>query len=333
MNTHDYIESLIAKVLAGEASPEEIRDLEAWKSSDAANQEYFDILKKIFDQAPQSKQQEIFNTDKAWTNLSNAIHSNDSETTKVIPLSRSVSASWWKIAAMIVAVIGMGWLVTVLLNRDTPSYMALSSGATSIDTLLPDSTVIFMNRNSSVTFEKSKSRRAVQLKGQAYFNIAPDANHPFVVSAGTLEITDIGTSFHVTAFPDADSVMVFVESGEVQLKTLSGKSLNLLKGEQGVFAIKEDVLVKSAKADTNLTSYKTRIFVFENAALESVVRKLNDVYGSSVILSDAIENCHLTATFRNESIENIVNIIAETLGLQVKNEGDRIYLDGNGCDQ
>lgn len=333
MNTHDYIESLIAKVLAGEASPSEIKEVEAWKSSDIANQEYFEILKKIFDEAPLAKKSEYYNTDKAWSSLSETIHGESSHKTKVIQMSPTASAWWWKVAAMIVVVIGMGWLVAGLFNREPSSYVAFNSGFATLDTLLPDSTVIFMNRNANVTYQNTDSKRSVQLKGEAYFKIAPNAELPFVLTAGTLEITDIGTSFHVNAPMNADSVVVYVESGEVQLKTTSGKSINLLKGEEGVYFGQNDMLMKSAKADTNLISYKTKIFVFENAALENVVRKLNDVYGSSITISDAIENCHLTATFRNEKIDSIVAIIAETLGLEIKKDGDLIFLDGKSCDQ
>ncbi|MBK7971334.1 MAG: DUF4974 domain-containing protein [Bacteroidetes bacterium] len=190
-----------------------------------------------------------------------------------------------------------------------------------------------VNRNSELEYVFTKDQRKVALKGEAFFDIAPDANRQFILEVGSLTIVDIGTAFNVNAPVNSDSVVVYVESGEVKITSSTGKEMNLVKGETAIFMRSSDLLSKEFHADTNLVSYKTKIFVFENAPLEVIAAKLNEVYGVNIILSDSLINCHLTSTFRNEEIDAILEVIAETLNLKVSKLENKIVLEGSGCNR
>jgi transmembrane sensor len=119
----------------------------------------------------------------------------------------------------------------------------------------------------------------------------------------------------------------------VMMTSQANQSVVLRKGEEMIYIKSRDEFIKSAVSDTNAVSYKTKIFVFENASLDAVVQKLNEVYGSNIVLSGDIRSCRLTATFKNESADEVIEIIAETLQLSVKNNGDTLILEGTGCEE
>ena len=83
----------------------------------------------------------------------------------------------------------------------------------------------------------------------------------------------------------------------------------------------------------NVLAYKTRVFTFSNSDLVTVIEALNGVYDKQIIISDKIRSCHITVSFNNESQDEIVAIIAETLGLTVRESEDKIMLEGPGCEQ
>ena len=67
--------------------------------------------------------------------------------------------------------------------------------------------------------------------------------------------------------------------------------------------------------------------------LWTVIEALNEVYDKQIMISDKIGSCHITVSFNNESQEEIVAIIAETLGLTVSESEGKIMLEGRGCEQ
>ena len=83
----------------------------------------------------------------------------------------------------------------------------------------------------------------------------------------------------------------------------------------------------------NVLAYKTRVFTFSNSDLMTVIEALNGVYDKPIMISNKIGSCHITVSFDNESQKEIVAIIAETLGLTVRESEDKIMLEGPGCGQ
>ena len=80
-------------------------------------------------------------------------------------------------------------------------------------------------------------------------------------------------------------------------------------------------------------AYKTGVFTFHGTDLRSVIERVNEVYDARIRLgNDKIGDCRLTVNFTNEELETIVDIIAETLALQVERKDKKeIVLTGPGC--
>ncbi len=83
---------------------------------------------------------------------------------------------------------------------------------------LSDGTRVWLNTESQLRYpvQFTGERRTVYLVGEAYFDVHPDASHPFTVISGPAEVTVLGTSFNLRAYPEEDIVTTLV-SGAVQM--------------------------------------------------------------------------------------------------------------------
>lgn len=332
MKKNTNIDELIAKVLSGEASEREITQLKSWRLEADFNESYFKSVEKIFAVSGALKPEIDFNTDVAWEQVKQSIHENKNQSTPEKSIVPAFTATIFKIAAMVLLTAGMSYTAYKIFFPDSLVQKNTFIAINEINELsLPDSSRITLNKNSELEYLFDNNNRTTKLSGEAFFDLAED-KRPFILKAGSLTITDIGTSFNVKAPENSDSVIVIVKSGEVLLKTDGSKELKLIGGDQAIYIKQRDYFIKSTVADTNALAYKTKIFVFENTRMEVIVNKLNEVYGTSVKLSDSLKNCRLTATFKNESIESIIDVIAETLNIQVDSPDNEIILKGEGCE-
>ncbi len=325
----DYIDDLIGKHLAGEATEAESAEVKAWCAQTEANQKYFDDLKAIFEKAASTPVQVQFNTDAAWQQLRAKLKDE-----KVVPLRRETN--YWpalRMAAGVVLLISAG-IFTYRWFTQPVQTIAVVSDTTTLENTLPDSSTVFLNRHSQVTYEynpRQKTRR-VKLQGEGFFEIKHEEEKPFVIETEDVFVRDIGTAFNVKSYPDKDTVEVIVQSGEVQFYTLKNPGLYLKAGETGIYTKRGKVFTKIPRADTNALAYKTRIFSFYATDLRSVVDRVNEVYGSNIKLAnEQVGECRLTTTFSNESLDVIVEIIAEAMSLTVERKGEEIILNGPGC--
>lgn len=329
--TYNHIDELIGKYLAHEASSEERNALEAWLAESADNRHYFDQLKTIFDNAASITNIPQFDTDAAWIKLRLKVHQR--------PRGRSVDFKLdfkpdgfdlkllWRIAASIVIIAAVGFFTYRMFQPSVSTMQVATETKTKSDTL-PDGSDIFLNKKTTVAYSYNKRSKThtVKLKGEAYFNIQHDDDKTFIVDIDGVMIRDIGTSFNVKAYPDSSTIEVTVEEGEVLFYS-EDKNITLKAGGKGIYH-KDTKSFEVTEAEPNISAYKTKVFVFSDAELRTVVAQLNRVYDKQIIYEDHLRSCRYTSTFTNMEIEEIANLIAETHGLTLKAIGDTIMLEG-----
>lgn len=331
-NTFENIDDLLGKYLAGEASEQERLEVREWLSSDEANLRYFEQMKLIFEKAATVSHLEEFNTDAAWTRLRSNLRSGSS---RVVAIRQTSDyRMWYRAAAAVVILFGIAWILFRSTTGDQPvEPLELVSEKSAVSDTLPGGTDVFMNKESRVVYAYDDNRQShkVKLSGEAYFNIRKKEREDFIIDAGDVFIRDIGTSFNVRAYPDSDEVEVLVEEGEVRFFTDDNNGITLKASGRGVYN-KKTKTFSIEQPEPNITAYKTRFFVFSSTDLASMAAALNNVYNTEVVVGDNIRNCSITVTFRDEPIEEIIAVVSETLGLTVRTDGDKIILEGQGCE-
>ncbi len=323
----DHIDELIGKYLADEASQVERALVEEWIALDKINQSQFDHFKLIFDRAKAVPLQ-AFDTEKAWLKVKSKISNQAGRTVSL--------AQFWtplRIAAALIVAVGLSYFAYQQLS--TPDQVVtIAAKKTIVSDTLPDGSLAVLNKNTTIkyVYNSNSNERKVSLEGEAFFEVNHQPDKPFIIETGEVFVEDIGTTFNVNASPDKPTVEVYVETGEVAFYSLNNAGLNLVAGETGVYHKENKSFARLLKVDTNKLAYKTGIFSFRNSDLQTIIEELNSVYDLKVKLrNESLKNCRLTVTFSNEKIEDIVEIIAETLKLTLTKDGDEYILNGQSC--
>jgi transmembrane sensor len=324
---HHPQDELLARYLAGE--PGAAGEAKAWIAASAENRAYFETMKRTWEISGKAVPADRFDTDAAWEKMQARIHPGKKAKRNYFRAAAGVLL----VAAILFVVVLVVSVRQMLINDPPIPVLALSTGDNTRRDTLPDGSMTSLNRDSRLEYTATFTgeTREVSLSGEAFFEVAHNADQPFVVHAGAMDVRVLGTSFNVRAYPGTDSVCVSVRTGKVKCSA-ANDTVVIGPGEIAVYNLRTRTLRTSAETDPNTLAWRTRTFEFSNTPLSVAVKKLNEVYGEGIVVKNPqIGNCRLTAVFRNESLDNIVTVIGDALGLQVARKGQTFLLDGNGC--
>lgn len=230
-----------------------------------------------------------------------------------------------KVAASVIILISIGILGYWIFD-DRVKEITIVAQQTVLNDTLPDQSVVTINKGSTVSYpSKFKGEtREVILKGEAFFNVTPDKEKPFIISVNDVQIKVIGTSFNVKSINGNTEVVV--ESGIVQVSR-GGKTVELKDNEKVKVESKDAVMNKEEVSDQLYKYYRTKEFVCDETPLWKLVDVINEAYHSNIVIGNpALRDMTLTTTFNNESLEQVLNVISITFNIKIIKEGDAIIL-------
>lgn len=157
------------------------------------------------------------------------------------------------------------------------------------EVVLPDGSKVWLDAASALRFPTvfGDRERAVELSGQAYFEIAANKAKPFHVRAGGTDVEVLGTHFNVNAFPDEGVIRTTLLEGAVRVKGGSDTRL-LAPGEQAEWSNGQGVQVRKDADVDAVIAWKNGLFQFDNTGLEEVMRQLNRWYDVEVVYQGTI---------------------------------------------
>lgn len=183
---------------------------------------------------------------------------------------------------------------------------------------LSDGTNVDLNAGTSlkypVKFIKGESRQ-VFLDGEAYFSVAKDVLHPFIVSADEVNIRVLGTQFNVSSYTEDSKISTVLVEGSVDVYQngntySSNTSTNLKPGFKADWQ-KQNNTISLEEADIEMhTAWINGKIIFRHIPFKNVIKKLERHY-DVVIMNNNIElgEKFVTASFDIETIENIFEIL------------------------
>ena len=193
-----------------------------------------------------------------------------------------------------------------------PDTVIASSAHAVKEVTLPDNSHITLAENSALQYDRlayGKKNRNVTLNGKAYFSVTHQEQCPFRVQTELANIQVLGTQFQVTA--NANQTSATVESGKVRFYNKEQKEAILTKGMYAFINQKGQMQINK-QSDPNTFAWKTHVFVYNEAPLKKVVKELEEVYKVH-IGGIPQKEYYLTTTFDNTPIEDIIEIINQTL--------------------
>ena len=180
---------------------------------------------------------------------------------------------------------------------------------------LSDGTMIYLNSESTLSFpvKFQGKERKVYLTGEAYFKVAKNTEHPFVVTAGELEVLVTGTTFGVRAYKDEKDIQTTLESGQVTVR-VEGKSVKLVPNKQVLFNKSTMGLeVRDVDVDLYLAWADGRL-VYDNCPLEKILTDLGRWYNIDVFYSrDELRSYQFSLnTKKHEEFIQVLELIGKT---------------------
>ncbi len=320
----------MARYLAGEMSTnEEIAFRNKIESSEKQQSELnrMENTWKYFDNNPAERSRD---SGKAWNLLHRRLEEEGllddrpagSKSRNLLPALR--------VASSIVLVLAIGipaLYFGIIRNRDNEPVRShyAEKGVSTVD--LPDGSRIYLNEGAKITYPAVfNQERSVKLRGEAFFEVMSDPVNPFTVRSGNVVVSVLGTAFNVKGSTSSPDLEVFVEHGKVRVALKnSGQFITLEPGEIG--QTKSSKLTRSVQTDPNYVSWKTKDFKFVDAVLMDVLLELEESYHVEIHteLVD-LNDLRITASYREQSIDAILETISAAFELTVSNREDGYYL-------
>lgn len=194
--------------------------------------------------------------------------------------------------------------------------------------LLSDGTRVLMHSNSRLVFPSrfTGGRREVRLDGEAYFVVAHDAEHPFVVHGGTMTTEVLGTEFYVRAYGDGGDNVTLI-SGKVRAAA-NGKSIVMVPGQQASVAAGGSMAVSSV--DVSPYEYWRDGYLFyDHTSLRNIVKSIahDNAYGVEFkAMSGLDREMHFVAD-RTHGIGPVLNALSAITGIGIRAEGTQIVVE------
>jgi ferric-dicitrate binding protein FerR (iron transport regulator) len=334
-------DELIARYLAGEAEPPEAMAIHDWRELSDENRTYFDRMQEAWQAAVPSRSWQEPDLVHEWQQLESLLDApapSEAEEDALAELpAKPVSNIGWlmKLAAGLVLIAGVGLLAYRLFTKSQPVDLA-SVHIKADHTLkreLPDQSKITLSPQSSITYTKAFAgdTRDVKLTGEAYFQVTPDKQKPFVIQVGKAQVRVVGTSFNIDE--KGKAVVVSVTSGKVQFSA-ADTSVFLVKGQTGIWAKDSRTIVVNNSIDENTIGYATGQLAFHNTPLGEVLASFEKTYSCTIKLKNTnLATCPISTKIPADySIQEALSVLEAFYECKVvEGEKNTYQLEGGQC--
>lgn len=325
-NKIDYI---IARVLAGEASPEDILCISEWLKESKENQKEFTLLQRYWSAEVSSEQ--YINPSISLEKIQDKISRSSSHRKQhLISVFLSVAAS----VAIILAISSL-FILSRTQKRDKAYYTYLTNNNKS-EFILSDGTKVILNKNSRLTYPDTygKNSRFVKLEGEALFEVSQNPQIPFEVSLekdakkkGLIKV--LGTVFNAKIDSESEKIVTTLIEGSIAFESADQKA-KLYPNQQLIFDYNNSNIDVYEVDIERETAWKDGLIKYRKIAFHELAKELEKKFDTRII----IENNKLlgplitvSGGFSDEqSLEEILEVISRSLPIKWKKKNDTYYI-------
>nr|WP_240155207.1 FecR family protein [Chitinophaga sp. Cy-1792] len=180
-----------------------------------------------------------------------------------------------------------GWLFTSY-NSDRELLLATAGPGQIKEFVLPDSSRVWLNAGATIKYPRAFGAvRAVELEGEAFFDIHPDVKHPFEVHTSEINVQVLGTSFDVKAHSLLDETQVTVKTGMVKvLHQQTGLDV-LSANDQLTFSRAAQQYMKSTVNNEQVNEWMNGMLSLSQVGFAELALTLENQYGVKIRFNPA----------------------------------------------
>jgi transmembrane sensor len=238
------------------------------------------------------------------------------------------------IAASAVIIAGFIWVISKPTNNKIAEVKTLTKKFTERKEqkylLLPDGTQVWLNAASSLQFpdEFKSDKREVYLTGEAFFDVKHADKIPFLIYTRNITTTVLGTAFNIKAYADQKEIMVSVTRGKVKVSRDDKLIAVLTKGKAVKISNETEQVVEKEVPVENIAGWQQGNLVYEDAPLEDIVRDLQNVFNTEIIVEDTTLNkLSITTSFsRDIGAEKAMNILSKLINKKIVNQNGTLII-------
>lgn len=245
-----------------------------------------------------------------------------------------ISRRCWSIAAVMLILIisgALGWTLFGIQNQNLKSQISDNQIRDIIVTTgmgehsrvsLPDGSLLTLNAQTTVRYNLADGKRQVSIDGEAFFEVARDPEHPFVVSANGMTVTCLGTSFDVRNYSDESNASVVLRDGKVRVNARDA-DLTMEPGSRVLMDRQTLALSKHTVTPSDYTAWLNGEIKFNNQTLEEIAAELSRNYNIDlVITSDELRQERFNGYLGRSSLRNILDVLclASDMSYHVDND-------------
>ena len=235
-------------------------------------------------------------------------------------------------ASLAIAIISLHYFLNLETNDIQPT--AISQSISKKNPLgqktkfsLPDGSTVWLNSGSELSYssEFSDSIRILVLKGEAFFQVAKDANRPFTVISKGITTTALGTAFNIQAY-DQTGVKINLAHGSISVS--NGNTIILDHPGRGVvFNPESHDFLQTFDKDQTFASWKDGVIVFSRSEFNEIKERLERWYNVEITAVNLDRNLSFSGEFDNESLERVLERMAfvENFTFEMNDKQVKIY--------
>lgn len=205
---------------------------------------------------------------------------------------------------------------------------------------LADGTRVRLNAASRISYLREfdhGATRDVYLEGEAFFEVAHRDNQPFIVHTSSLRIKVLGTSFNVKSYSEEETIETTLIQGKVRIEQSDSSGnrigdIELKPNQRAVFNKQSKVIDVREVPETSSEAWKQNEMVFDGETIDNVILQLERWFSVTIHAEGRGGlTCRLTATLKDESLEEVLELIKATHSVTYRIEGRDVYLQGTLC--
>ncbi|KAA1243414.1 FecR family protein [Aquimarina sp. RZ0] len=319
----DHIIPLITSYLQNEVNSEERRYVEHWIHLSESNKLDFEKYTAVWEAASKTNVFDSVDIDQQWDKFL--------DTTKIRQQEKKRSKNvFFKIAASVVILLGLATYFFFNMNEEV---LLVAKNGKENKFVLPDATNVWLNKGSQLIYSKgfNNKERKVTLKGEAFFDVTKDLDKPFLISCNETITKVLGTSFNLKGDPVTRETELILLSGRVEFSSENGKKI--LEAGDKISASPDGALSKTRSYNPNFSSWRTRKLIFEKTLMDQVIKDVEIRYRKKIRIEDnQFRRCKLTASYDNESFEDVLQTFKILFGIHVEYiDSETVVIKGGSC--
>lgn len=318
----DFDYRLLAKYLIGTLSPEELEAVNMWRTLSIENEDVFSKLIEL----RTSWMFMQYNTPDHIENALNAmnVRLNRKNRFKIFHIVM-------KYAAVILLLVSFSYMGWDYLKPENYVTITVKQGEDVKKIKLADGSAVWLKSGSSLKIPETftADNRKLSLQGEAFFDVAKNAQSPLYVSTKYLNIKVLGTAFNVKADENYKNVETVLARGKVALLDKQGNTvLDMSPGEKVTYNSYRNEYATEI-VDVNIsTAWRLNQFIFENVTLREIVNQLSVKFNVNINLesSKLAQRKFRCVINADESLSDILTLLKYLAPIQYRIEGKEVFI-------